>query len=220
MEWFGSEADLAYPSFMGGWAGPASGLPGGDADYDDVQRFKDGSEDAFEALVTRYEAEMYRVAFRLLQSREDAMEAVQESFLRAYRALPKFRGDSTFRTWLTGITINVCRNIAASAGQRGRTQEVPIDETDPETGEERSLPLRDSKPDPEAEILASELRSALMKALGELTVEHREVLVLREIMSLEYDEMAGALGCAVGTIKSRLARARDALRGRLKGVWP
>jgi RNA polymerase sigma-70 factor, ECF subfamily len=204
-------------------AGEATGFAASkthDPDAIDVARYQAGNMDAFESLVSRHERAIYQVCARMLPDREDAMDAVQDTFLRVYRALGAFRGDAAFRTWLIGIALNVCRNRIASAAERNRKVTSSITQEDPENGEARDLDLRDSAPDPESAAMGHELRSALDRALGSLAPEHREILVLREIQDMEYEELAQVLSCPVGTVKSRLCRARQALRVALVGIWP
>jgi RNA polymerase sigma-70 factor (ECF subfamily) len=190
------------------------------ADCADVARFRTGDEGAFESLVARSEGEIYRLARRMLGDSEEAQDAAQETFLRAFRALPSFRGEAAFRSWLIGIALNVCRNKRSSAAARARRLSVALVEEDPETGDPVERDLADPRPDPEAATQQAETRHALGLALGRLATEHREILLLREMEGLEYDEIAGALGCPLGTVKSRLCRARAALRVALEGVWP
>jgi len=190
-----------------------------DLDASDVARFQRGNEEVFEDLVRRREREVYQVAWRLLGDPEDAREAAQESFLRAFRSLKRFRGEATFRTWIIGITINVCRNRAAAAEEKVRRRSrstEPQEEDDPPEG----LPVVDGAPGPERQVYGGELKEALGRALLALPAEHREILVLREVQGLEYEQLAAALDLPVGTVKSRLCRARQALRELLQGVWP
>jgi RNA polymerase sigma-70 factor (ECF subfamily) len=191
-----------------------------DADAPEVRAAAAGDEAAFETLVLRHQRSLFNLALRLLGDRADAEDAVQEAFLRAYRALPRFRGDALFRTWLTGIAINVCRTRLAGAEARRRRVTSSLVQRDPATGEEKALPVPDQAPNPEAKARAGETRAALERALAALTPEHREVILLREVNGLEYEELAAVLGCALGTVKSRIARARGALRQALEGVWP
>jgi RNA polymerase sigma factor (sigma-70 family) len=212
-------AALSYREAMPEWlARRVAVATTSDADADEVARARDGDEVAFEALVSRHEAATYRVCRRLLADADEALDATQEAFLRAYRGLARFRGAASFRTWLIGIAINVCRNRLASPTRRAQRRALPLD-ADPAT-EAVARPLPDPAPGPEARAYGSELRRALLAALAALSAEHREVLVLREIEGLDYAQLAGALGVAEGTVKSRLARARAALRAALQGVWP
>ncbi len=185
-----------------------------------VSRFQAGDETAFEDLVSRREAEVFRLARRMLGDADDAMEATQDAFLRAYRALPRFRGEASFRTWLFGIAINVCRSRLSGRAARERRYQVPLESGERETGEiARALPPAPG-PDPERAAQGAELGAALERALAELSPEHREILLLREMQGLEYEELALTLDCAVGTVKSRLARARGALRAAMEASWP
>ena len=196
---------------------PASAL---DADAPDVARFRAGDDQAFEALVCRREAEVYRLALRLLGNPDDALDAVQETFLRVFRSLRGFRGEATFRTWLTGIALNVCRNKRSSAATRRSQRSQQLEREDPATGQSVELELPDPRPDPESSAYGSELRQALERALGRLAPEHREVILLREMQGLEYEELSQVLACPSGTVKSRLNRARAALRAAMEDVWP
>jgi RNA polymerase sigma-70 factor, ECF subfamily len=190
-----------------------------DPDASCVARAQDGDETAFEGLVSRHEGEIYRLCLRLLDNREDAIEATQETFLRIFRALPRFRGEAAFRTWAWGIALNVCRNRVKTVAARIAAHSEPV-ERETADGETATLPVPDAAPSPEETAYGSELRRALARALAELSTDHREILVLREIEGLDYDALAELLGCAEGTVKSRLARARAALRQALAGVWP
>ena len=212
---------VVYPWIMD--VGEATGLAASkshDPDAIDVARYQTGNSEAFESLVSRHERATFQVCVRMLGDREDALDAVQETFLRVYRALNSFRGDATFRTWLVGIALNVCRNKLASAAERNRKVTSSITQEDPENGEVRDVELRDCAPDPESAVMGRELRTALERALENLAPEHREILVLREIQDMEYEELAQVLSCPVGTVKSRLCRARQALREAMVGLWP
>jgi RNA polymerase sigma-70 factor (ECF subfamily) len=191
-----------------------------DADRGEVSRAAGGDDAAFETLVRRHERALFNLALRLLGDREDALDAVQDAFLRAHRALPRFRGDASFRTWITGIAINVCRSRLISAETRRRHLSRSLVRHDPDRGEDVVLSIADPAPDPEALARGGEIRAALERALAGLSAEHREIILLRELNGLDYDELAATLGCAPGTVKSRLARARGALRQALEGVWP
>ncbi len=184
-----------------------------------LDRLRAQEAGAFEELVHTHERQMYQLAHRLLRDHDEAVDATQEAFLRAFRSLPRFRGEASLRTWLYGITLNVCRNRLAAASWRHRECEEPLTWRDDE-GDERARPLGDPAPNPEQAAWAGELRAAVENALATLPPDHREVVVLREIQGLDYEEMAAVLGCALGTVKSRLARARGALRDALEGVWP
>lgn len=210
-------AELTYPCPMPWWVpGRAVTL---EREALAVERLRARDESAFEELVSRHERELYHLAHRLLGDHEEALDATQEVFLRVFRGLPSFRGQATLRTWIWGIALNVCRTRLGSAQrrlQRNRTSLLTLDGE----GDECPLPLPDPSPGPEQFAYGRELRNALERALAALSAEHREVVVLRDVQGLEYEEMAAVLGCALGTVKSRLGRARAALRQALEGVWP
>jgi RNA polymerase sigma-70 factor (ECF subfamily) len=189
------------------------------ADAAAVARFHAGDQEAFEELVTRSEAEVYRLSLRLLGNREDALDATQDAFLRAFRALGRFRGEASFRTWLIGITLNVCRTRRGSASARIARRSSSLDTRDANPDEARAPDPVDARPNPEQAAHGAELGRALAEALDALTAEQREILLLREMQGLDYDELAQTLGCAEGTVKSRLSRARAALRAAMEGVW-
>jgi RNA polymerase sigma-70 factor (ECF subfamily) len=191
---------------------------GAEADERDVARFKAGEEAAFERLVRRHEREVYRLALRLLRNPDDALEVAQETFLRAYRGLSSFRGEAAFRTWLYGIALNAARTRQASLSKSlSRMQRLEGDEDDPPSP---LLSVSDPAPSPENRALGGELKEALLAALSRISPEHREILLLREVEGLDYGEVGVLLGIPEGTVKSRLARARRAVREALEGIWP
>ena len=191
-----------------------------DADTANVERFQSGDDEAFEALVRSREREIYRTALRVLGNHEDAMDASQETFIRIYRSLKAFRKDASFKTWAIGICINVCRNRVASAQEQIKRKSTGLTKESKDGGEELETPFADGAPDPASATLGRELREVLATALQKISPEHREIVVLRDIQDLDYDEIAVVLMCATGTVKSRLSRAREALRAALVGIWP
>jgi RNA polymerase sigma factor (sigma-70 family) len=214
-------ATLAYRAVVPSWLASRNfDAASADADASEVALARAGDEDAFETLVSRHEAEVYRICRRLLDDSEDALDATQEVFLRAFRGLARFRGAATFRTWLVGIAVNACRSCLVTAEHRVRRRTVGLETAANDGDPPTELPLPDPAPSPEAHAFGGELRRALSRALASVSAEHREALVLREIEGLDYAEIALVLGVAVGTVKSRLARARAALRAELEGVWP
>ncbi len=191
-----------------------------DADAAGVARFQAGDEAAFEALVRSREKEVYRTALRILGDPEDAMEASQETFIRVFRSLKGFRQDASFKTWVTGICINVCRTMVSSSAGRMKRRSTGLIKESRADGDELDPGIPDRAPDPSAMALGSELRQALALALMALSPEHREVIVLRDIQDLDYSQVGQILDCPAGTVKSRLSRAREALRRALEGLWP
>lgn len=177
-----------------------------------------GDIDAFETLLGLYQNKVYGLALRMCGSEEDAWDVAQEAFLAAWRALPGFRGESGFSTWLYRLTANAA--IDCLRREKKRWGELSIE------GGELPLSLPDAGPSPQEAAEGGELRAAVNAALARLTDQHRTVLILRELQELSYEEIAGALGLDLGTVKSRISRARKALRkilledGNLSGYLP
>lgn len=176
-----------------------------------VQKAKAGDRDAFAALVSAYEGKIYNLALRYLGNREDAMDASQEVFLRVFRFLPGFQEESGFSTWIYRIGVNVCKDMLAKRSRRNELPlEIPDDEEDYRTAE-----VSDSRYDPEAIAQQADLRKTLADAIGDLPQQQREMIVLRDIQGLSYEEIAQVLALESGTVKSRLSRARENLRKKL-----
>ena len=180
-----------------------------------VAQARRGELSAFEELVTRYEKRVYAIALRSSGSPEDAADITQEAaditqdvFLRAWRSMKDFRGDSGFATWLFRITMNQCVDYARHKQSQPPTQPLVQGEDD----EERELPLPDTAPSPEEHLENSELGRELAAALDEVSDEHRRIVLLRDVSGMSYTEIAEILEVSEGTVKSRLSRARIALR--------
>ena len=182
--------------------------PSEDTDAELVARCRRGDEDAFDALVLRHQQRALNVAFQLLRNHEDATEVAQDAFVAVYRNLERFRGDCQFTTWLHQIVVNLARNKNRWWKRRGRQKAVALD--DPQTAQ-----IAGPATAPDVEVELSEFMQRLMEKMGELPQEFREALVLRNVENMSYHEIAIALKCPVGTVKSRLARARDALREQM-----
>jgi RNA polymerase sigma-70 factor (ECF subfamily) len=174
-----------------------------------VRAARQGDVDAFNRLVERYETAAYNVALRTIGSTEDAADATQDAFISAYRAMAEFRGGS-FKSWLLRIVLNACHDISRRQRRRPATSMDAIVE---EIGE---APWADpDAPDPEAVVLSHEARAVIEQALAALPDEQRIAITLVDLQELSYEEAADAMGCAVGTIRSRLARGRARVRDRL-----
>ena len=176
-----------------------------------VQQAKAGDRNAFAALVSAYETKIYNLALRYLGNREDAMDASQEVFLRVFRFLPGFQEESGFSTWIYRIGVNVCKDMLAKQSRRNEQSLEMEDEDD----EQRTMELADHRYTPEQIVENAELRSVLSEAIAALPDQQREVIVLRDIQGLSYDEIANVLSLESGTVKSRLSRARENLRKKL-----
>ena len=176
-----------------------------------VLRAQKGDSAAFEDIVRAHEATVYRLALRQLGSREDAEDAAQEVFLKAYTGLNSFRGDSKLSVWLYRITSNVCTDML-----RRRRETVSLSQEN-EEGEPLQLELPDERFDPVALAERKDLREQIGAALNALPPEAREILLLRELGGQSYDEIAAALDLDLGTVKSRIFRARKKLCALLEG---
>lgn len=170
-----------------------------------LARARRGELPAFEELVRRYEKRVYAVALRSSGSPEDAADITQEVFLRAWRSIESFRGDSGFSTWLFRITMNLCVDFARHKHAQPQMQPL-VGEDDAER------PIRDTAPTPEEHLDNSELGRELAAALDEVSEEHRRIVLLRDVSGMSYTEIAEILEISEGTVKSRLSRARIALR--------
>lgn len=173
-----------------------------------IQRAQKGDAAAFEQLVTAYERKVYALALRSTGSEADAADLTQEVFLRAWRSLNSFRRDSTVSTWLYRITMNICIDFS----RKKSLQLVPLAD---EEGNELPLPDRRTTNSPEAALENQELSRELNTALKQLTPEHRQAILLRDVSGLTYQEIGRMLALEEGTVKSRLARARRNLRNIL-----
>lgn len=182
-----------------------------------LDRCRRGDDGAAEEMVRLHSGPVYRLAYRLLGDRDEARDLTQEVFLRAFRRLDGFRAESSLKTWLFRITTNAARNRRRSWSRKHRSRTVPLDEAS-----EGELPpvatLTAGGPGPEQELLASAIRHRLAEALQELPRDFREAVVLRDVEGMDYRTMARILGVRVGTVKSRIARGREALRIRLQDL--
>jgi RNA polymerase sigma-70 factor (ECF subfamily) len=187
-----------------------------DADLPLVAAAQGGDLDAFESLVARHQKRMVNIAFRIIDDRDDAVEVVQDAFVSAYRNLGTFRGESRFSTWLTAITVNLSKNRLKR--NRARRARVPVSLDAPiRTGDGEVLP---DPPSREPSVLdrleRQDVTSRVQECIRALEPDFRAVIVLRDMQDLAYEEIAAALKLAVGTVKSRLFRAREAVKECLK----
>ncbi len=172
-----------------------------------VRRVQRGDVNAFEDLVAAYEKNVYNLALRMTGSPEDAEDMAQEAFIKAYNSLPSFRGDSKFSVWLYRIVSNVCLDFLRKKNRRG-TVSLSVEDDD---GEDVQLDLPDTSQSPE-ELLEKKLtRESVRRGLASLPPDARQILLLREIQGLSYEEIGETLGLEPGTVKSRIFRARKKL---------
>lgn len=176
---------------------------------DFAKRLRAGEPDAFEQLVRTYQHRVFGVAFRMLGNGAEAEEIAQETFLRAHRALPEYRGDAKLSTWLYAIASRLCLTRLGSR-ERGLVRQ----------GEEGLLRLPHDALGPDAVVEQTEMEAALHRAIAELPDERRIVVVLRDLEGLSYEEIATSLGLELGTVRSRLHRARMDLKDKLERFLP
>jgi RNA polymerase sigma-70 factor (ECF subfamily) len=178
-----------------------------DIDQQLVERVQAGDKRAFDLLVGKYQHKIIGLVGRYVYDHHEAMDIAQEAFIKAYRALPRFRGESAFYTWLYRIAINTAKNHLVSRGRR--PPDVDIDVADAEyfdAGDE----LRELE-NPENSLLRDDLESIVKKALDQLPQDLRSALTLREFDGMSYEDIALVMGCPVGTVRSRIFRAREAI---------
>jgi RNA polymerase sigma-70 factor, ECF subfamily len=177
-----------------------------------VEECRRGDPNAFSRLVGIHEGLVYNLAARLLGDPEEAKDVSQDVFLQVYRMLPRFEGRSTLKTWIYRIVVNQCRNRQRWWRRRRRDKALPLEELTASESVQLAAPRAEC---PEEEVARRENSARVQAALLRLSLDHRAVLLLREVEELSGAEIAQALGVAEGTVKSRLARARDALRAAL-----
>ena len=189
-----------------------------DEDYKAVSACQKGDVDAFEVLVEKYQKKMLNVAYRMTGDYEEACEIVQEAFLSAYRAIKKFRGEARFATWLYGITVNHAKNRMKQIQSRSH-HEIPSldDPVETENGRLAHDPPSDEVPIVE-QLEKKEIQMKVQECISFLEEGYREVLILRDIQGCSYEEIRDILKMPDGTVKSRLFRARDAMKHCLKRV--
>ena len=177
----------------------------GISDAECVRRLQHGEKDAFEILLRRHEKAIFNLVYRMIGDYDEAAEVSQEVFLSAFRAVGQFRGDANFSTWLYRIALNHSITRRKSLGVR-QQRRVPIENADP---------LCDPRPGPSETLEKKQIRERVQHALSQLDPEDAQVLLLRDLQDIPYDEVARVLEIPVGTVKSRLHRARQALKARL-----
>ena len=172
-----------------------------------VRKVLGGDANAFETLVLEYEKNVYNIALRMTGNSEDAADMTQEAFIKAYNSLQSFRGDSKFSVWLYRIVSNVCLDFLRSKNRRP-TVSLSVEDDD---GEDAQLDVADESQSPELLLDRKLTRDSVRRGLDSLPPDYRQILLLREIQGLSYDEIAQALSLEVGTVKSRIFRARERL---------
>lgn len=186
-----------------------------DIDQQLVERVQRGDKGAFDLLVSKYQRKIFRLLSRLIRDSAEVEDIAQEAFIKAYRALPNFRGESAFYTWLYRIAINTAKNYLVSQGRRvPTTTEADIEEAETFDDGER---LRDLNT-PESMLRTKQVGEAVNRAIDRLPEDLRTAIVLREIEGLSYEEIAESMNCPIGTVRSRIFRAREAIAQELKPI--
>lgn len=182
-----------------------------ETDAELVARVQRGDKRAFDLLVRKYQQRIMALISRYIRNRSEIADVAQEAFIKAYRALPNFRGDSQFYTWLYRIAINSAKNYLAAQSRRPQT--ATVDGLEPE--QLADLAGQTDNASPERLLLTAELKRVIDEAIAELPEELRTALLLREIDGLSYEEIAEVMECPIGTVRSRIFRARDAVDRRI-----
>ena len=182
-----------------------------------VARAKQGDREAFDTIIERYTPRIYNLSLRITGSREEAEDCVQDSFLRAFKALGRFRGEAAFSTWLYRVAVNVANDASRRLSSKpiSASELADPDSDSPPPELERLSESAQDTDTPEASLLKAQRRQVVVEAIRSLPENHRAVIVLYDLQGLSYEEIAGVLGTRVGTVKSRLNRARLALKERL-----
>lgn len=172
-----------------------------------VERVQRGDKNAFNLLVSKYQHKVASLVTRYVSNQNDVSDVVQEAFIKAYRALPEFRGESAFYTWLYRIAVNTAKNYLTAQGRRPPDLDVDCSDAELQEGAEAMHELAN----PENLILSDEIQRMVVATLESLPEDLRTAITLREIEGLSYEEIAEIMGCPVGTVRSRIFRARDAI---------
>ena len=184
-----------------------------DVDAELVARVQRGDKQAFDLLVLKYQRKIMRLLSRMIRDPGEIEDVAQEAFIKAYRALPQFRGESSFYTWLYRIAINTARNWLAQNNRRPSTPSAQENE-DGETFDATDN-LTDSS-NPESEMASRQIADTVNKAINDLPEELRNAIVMREIDGMSYEDIAESMSCPIGTVRSRIFRAREAIATRLR----
>ncbi|XOV85750.1 MAG: RNA polymerase sigma factor RpoE [bacterium] len=183
-----------------------------DTDQELVKRVQKGDQAAFDMLFARYQVRILNLIGRYVRDADEVRDVAQEAFIKAYRAIPRFRGDSQFYTWLYRIAINTAKNHLVSRSRRPPSSDVDIEDADYRDDADM---LRDSE-DPESALARDQLQSTIHEALTQLPDDLRSALTLREFDGLSYEQIADILECPVGTVRSRIFRAREFVDQRIR----
>src|SRR3954454_25104826 len=183
-----------------------------------VRRVQNGDKGAFDLLVRKYQHKVVKLVMRYMRDPADAEDVAQEAFIKAYRALPQFRGDSAFYTWLYRIAINTAKNAVVSRDRSPIEYNIDRNSDAAEESYDMQGRMKDSET-PKGLVLTDEIRRTVNAAIDALPEDLKTAIVLRELDGLSYEEIAAAMDCPVGTVRSRIFRAREAIDRRLREVF-
>ncbi|HNW79084.1 MAG TPA: RNA polymerase sigma factor RpoE [Candidatus Competibacteraceae bacterium] len=177
-----------------------------------VQRVQKGDKSAFDLLVRKYQLKIIKLISRYVHDPSEALDVSQEAFLKAYRALPGFRGDSAFYTWLYRIAINTAKNYLVAQGRRPPGSDIDAHEAEQYEGQS----LLKEYETPERLLLKDEIEATVFRAIEALPEDLRTAITLRELEGMSYEEIAQTMGCPIGTVRSRIFRARESIDAKLR----
>ncbi|SMF35775.1 RNA polymerase, sigma-24 subunit, RpoE [Alteromonadaceae bacterium Bs31] len=190
--------------------------PASQTDEQLVARVQKGDKRAFDLLVLKYQHKILAIISRFVKDNAEVQDVAQETFIKAYRALANFRGDSAFYTWIYRIAINTAKNYLVSRGRRPPSSDVDVDDAEYYSGGEQ---LKDFA-SPEGQMMRDQLEEVVHKAIRELPEDLRTAVTLREMEGMSYEEIAEVMGCPVGTVRSRIFRAREAIDKQMAPLLP
>ncbi len=179
-----------------------------------VERVQQGDKQAFDILVLKYQNKIIQLAYRYVKDHDEAMDVAQEAFIKAYRSLDRFRGDSAFFTWIYRIAINTAKNHLVASGRRPPRTDLDAQEAEQYEG---AAGLKEYAT-PEQVLLRDELKQTIASAIRELPDDLRTAITLRELEGLSYEEIAQTMECPIGTVRSRIFRARDAIEKKMNSL--
>jgi RNA polymerase sigma-70 factor, ECF subfamily len=177
-----------------------------------VERVQQGDKQAFDVLVLKYQNKIIQLIYRYVHDPDEARDVAQEAFIKAYKAIDRFRGDSAFYTWIYRIAINTAKNYLVASSRRPPKGDIDAQDAEQYEG---ATGLKEYAT-PERLLLKDEIQAAIAKAIDELPDDLRTAIILRELEGLSYEEIAQTMECPIGTVRSRIFRARDAIDVRLK----
>ena len=188
--------------------------PAQETDRDLVKRVQKGDKRAFDLLVLKYQHKIVAIVSRYIKDSAEVYDVSQEAFIKAYRAIGNFRGDSAFYTWIYRIAINTAKNHLVSRGRRPPASDVDVDDAEYYSGSDQ---LKDVS-SPEGQLMRDELQAVVDKAIRDLPEDLRTAVTLREMEGLSYEEIADVMDCPVGTVRSRIFRARESIEKHMSAI--